>query len=290
MAIFRLEAKIIGRAQGRSAVAGAAYRSGRSIISIAAYRSGEKMHDQGRDLTFDYSRKENVEYSAIMAPSDSPSWVYDRGKLWNAVEQREDASQRPYHAQLAREVLVTLPRELTAAQCIALVRGFVHERYVSKGMIADINIHRPSASDGLAQPHAHILLTLRRLEKGRFTSKAREWNWKVKEWRPSWEKAVNAALAEAGFEERVDHRSNAARGIDREPQPKLGVTKHVRRQRGHHATRVLNYHSVNMRNHMRGQVVDMQPEYLTGEVGYSDGSVVEPARRKRMGQDQGFEP
>ena len=115
MAIYRLEARIIGRSMGKSAVGAAAYRSGRSIVSIAAYRSAEKLKDYSRDITFDYSRKERVEYSAVLAPDGAPAWVYDREKLWNAVEAREDRAKRPHEAQLAREVLVTLPRELDEA-------------------------------------------------------------------------------------------------------------------------------------------------------------------------------
>src|SRR5689334_3151584 len=103
MAIYRLEAKIIGRATGRSAVGAAAYRSGskvtakpgRSILSVAAYRSGERLTDEGRDITFDYSRKQHIEYETIMGPDHAPDWVYDRARLWNAVEEREDRAKRP---------------------------------------------------------------------------------------------------------------------------------------------------------------------------------------------------
>ena len=146
MAIYRLEAKIIGRSMGM-AVGAAAYRSGRSIVSIAAYRAAEKLTDHSRDITFDYSRKERVEYSAILAPADSPAWVYDREKLWNAVEAREDRAKRPHEAQLAREVLVTLPRELDAEQCAELVHAFTWEQFVSKGMVADV-FHPPAACIG----------------------------------------------------------------------------------------------------------------------------------------------
>ena len=233
VAIYRREAKIIGRSMGKSAVGAAAYRSGRSIVSIAAYRAAEKLKDHSRDITFDYSRKEHVEYSAILAPAGSPDWVYDREKLWNAVEAREDRAKRPAEAQLAREVLVTLPRELSAEQCAELVHAFVEEQFVSKGMVADISIHRPSASDGGEQPHAHILLTMRRLEDGEFTSKARDWNWKINEWRPAWQEHANRALAEAGIAARIDHRSLADRGIQRMPQPKQGVAMHARTHAPH---------------------------------------------------------
>jgi ATP-dependent exoDNAse (exonuclease V) alpha subunit len=248
VAIYRLEAKIIGRSMGKSAVGAAAYRSGRSIVSIAAYRAAEKLKDHSRDITFDYSRKEHVEYSAILAPAGSPDWVYDREKLWNAVEAREDRAKRPAEAQLAREVLVTLPRELSAEQCAELVHAFAEEQFVSKGMVADISIHRPSASDGGEQPHAHILLTMRRLEDGEFTSKARDWNWKINEWRPAWQEHANRALAEAGIAARIDHRSLAARGIQRMPQPKQGVAMHARTHAPHLDARRMEFARVDHEN------------------------------------------
>ena len=253
MAIYRLEARIIGRSGGHSAVGAAAYRSGRSIISIAAYRAGTKLHDEGRDITFDYSRKERVEYAGILAPADAPAWVFNREKLWNAVEAREDRAKRPAEAQLAREILVTLPRELRADQCVALVHAFVRAQFTSRGMVADIAIHRPSASDGGEQPHAHILLTMRRLEDGKFTGKAREWNWRINEWRPAWQEHANQTLKDAGFAVRIDHRSLADRGIRRQPQPKQGVALHARTDALHLIARRLEYARVNYRNRLRSQ-------------------------------------
>src|SRR4051812_7360037 len=247
MAIYRLEAKIIGRATGKSAVGAAAYRSGgkvtakpgRSILSAVAYRSGERLTDEGRGITFDYSRKQHVEYNTILGPDHAPDWVYDRGQLWNRVEEREDRAKRPWHAQLARDLLLTLPRELTPSQCIDLVERFIERACVAKGMVADIAIHCPDASDGGEQPHAHVLLTMRRLEDGEFTAKARDWNRLVTVWRPAWEEAVNDALEDAGCDARVDHRSLEERGIDREPSVKLGISNHAEgplhaeRQRAH---------------------------------------------------------
>ena len=253
MAIYRLEAKIIGRSGGQSAVGAAAYRSGRSILSVAAYRASEKLHDQTRDITFDYSRKQAVEHSEILAPDHAPEWASDRQSLWNAVEAREDQSNRPGDAQLAREVLVTLPRELGAEECIALVRAFVRDEFVGKGMVADVSVHRPMASDGGEQPHAHILLTMRRIEDGQFTSKAREWNWRVKDWRVAWQDHANSALREAGSDARIDHRSLEARGINRAPQPKQGVSMHAQSSQAHHAARRAHYAQVNHQNRVQAQ-------------------------------------
>ena len=57
----------------------------------------------------------------ILAPETAPAWVQDRAALWNAVE----AAETRRNAQLARELVLTLPRELTPEQRLedgALVR------------------------------------------------------------------------------------------------------------------------------------------------------------------------
>lgn len=286
MAIYRLEAKIIGRSSGKSAVGAAAYRSGRSILSVAAYRASEKLHDQSRDITFDYSRKERVEHSEIMAPPGSPEWAYDREKLWNAVEAREDRSNRPDDAQLAREVLVTLPRELSADECIALVQGFVRDEFMDNGMVADFSIHRPDASDGGAQPHAHVLLTMRHLEDGKFTSKAREWNWRVNDWRVAWQEHANAALEASGRPERIDHRSLEARGINRAPQPKLGVSMHARSAQAHHAARRAHHAHVQHQNRVSAQARAIERlregKRLPPGIHPSYGSQIAPERTRQV--------
>jgi hypothetical protein len=137
--------KMHSRRSGMHATGRAAYRSDTySVVSAAAYRAGEKLHDMQQDITFGYSRKSGVEYSAIMAPDNAPAWVYGRQALWDAVE----ASEKRINSRLARELEIMLPRELSAEQCVALARSYVQAHCVSKGTVADIAIHRPDASDG----------------------------------------------------------------------------------------------------------------------------------------------
>src|ERR1700675_62396 len=99
MAIYRFEAKVIGRSAGRSSTAS------------AAYRAGEALTDERTGLAFDYSRRRGVLHSEIMAPADAPDWMRDRAQLWNAVEKAEKRKD----AQLSREILLSLPHELTHA-------------------------------------------------------------------------------------------------------------------------------------------------------------------------------
>lgn len=222
MAIYHLRAKVMSRSKGQSAVAGAAYRGGgHSAIHAAAYRSGGILVDERTGQSYDYSHKGHVEHTEIMAPDGAPGWVHDRSELWNRVE----AGEKRKDAQLAREMEITLPRELTPEECKGLVRSFVAEQFVSRGMVADIAIHRPKASDGGEQPHAHVMLTMRSLDpEGQgFGPKVREWNnvALLEGWREAWAGAANRALEHAGKDERIDHRTLEAQGIDRVPLPNL---------------------------------------------------------------------
>lgn len=243
MAIYHLRAKVMSRSKGQSAVAGAAYRQGgHSAVHAAAYRSGVTLLDARTGRTYDYGRKDNVEHSEILAPEGSPAWVYDRQELWNRVE----ASEKRPDAQLAREIEISLPRELSAEVCKELVRAYVRAQFTSKGMVADIAIHRPDASDGGEQPHAHVMLTMRPVEGEGFGGKKvavlapetgqpvrdkrgkivyREWAGglveDLEQWRVAWAEAANGALERAGEEARIDHRTLKAQGIERQPLPNL---------------------------------------------------------------------
>jgi len=218
MAIFRLEAKIFGRE-----------KRGRSVIAAAAYRAGTKLKDELRDKIFDYARRtKGVIHSDILAPEDAPGWVHDSGQLWNRVE----AGEKRIDAQLAREFILAVPRELTADAQFETAVDWAKKELVTSGMVAEISLHHPK--DG-KNPHVHILCTMRKLEGEKFSAKKpREWNdvgLLVKQ-RESWAAAVNAALEKAGREERVDHRSLKDRGIDRQPEPKIGVAATAMKRKG----------------------------------------------------------
>ncbi len=136
------------------------------------YSSEEKIMDERYGAAHDYTRKTGVAASFILAPENAPDWMSNRAELWNAVE----AVERRKDAQLCREVLLSLPHELTDDQREALVRQFVRDQFVSKGMIADVNIHSHSPSGDERNDHAHILLTTRTLTASSFGPKERSWN------------------------------------------------------------------------------------------------------------------
>jgi Ti-type conjugative transfer relaxase TraA len=205
MAIYHLSASIIPRSGGRCSTA------------AAAYRAAERIHDERLGKTFDFTKKDGVEHTEIMLPDGAPAWMKDRQKLWNAVERIEKRKD----AQLAREVQVALPKELTPERQVELVREFAREHFVKHGMVADLAVHR----DNPENPHAHIMLGTREVTDKGFGKKNREWNSKnyLLGWRESWAKCVNRELAHQGHEQRVDHRSYAEQGIQLEPTSKLGA-------------------------------------------------------------------
>ena len=186
LAIYHLRCKVVGR-EIKNPRPGGNLR--KSAVAAAAYRSGERLYDNmmGKWHTRASDPNHSIEHKTILAPEDAPDWALDRQQLWNMVERREvnltDGKLKD-KAQLFREVEITLPRELSREERIELVESFVEDQFVCEGMIADIAIHNRRASDGREQPHAHIMLTMRRLETdegklgdGRvFGFKAREWN------------------------------------------------------------------------------------------------------------------
>ena len=193
MAIYHLRATMISRSQGRSATA------------AAAYRVAERIEDRRTGLTFDYAARGGVDHTEILAPDHAPDWVRDRSELWNRVEESETRK----NSQVAREVRVALPDELTHAQRVALVRDYAQAQFVDRGMVADIALHAPGREGDERNHHAHILLTTREVDAEGFTTKNRDWN-KVEVlegWREAWARDSNAALERAGLEDRVDHRT-----------------------------------------------------------------------------------
>ncbi|ESX63057.1 conjugal transfer protein TrbA [Mesorhizobium sp. LSHC422A00] len=209
MAIYHLHVKVIGRKAGSSAVAS------------AAYRSASRLRDERIERSHDFSAKRGVVHSEVMLPEDAPEAWRDRERLWNDVEAFEVRKD----AQLAREVEFALPRELSQAQGIELARDFVQAEFVSRGMVADLNVHWDRAEDGSPKPHAHVMLTMRAVDENGFGAKVRDWNATqlVERWRERWAELANERLAELDIDAHIDHRSLEAQGISLEPQTQIGA-------------------------------------------------------------------
>ena len=145
MPIFHLEAKVIKRSVGRTA------------CGAAAYMSCSRIYNDYDGVQHDYTRKGGLVWEHVFLPLMAPEAWQNRETLWNAVE----AAEKTKDSQLAREIIVALPVELAKEQWIELMSDFIQEQFVSDGMCADVAIHN---TDG-HNPHAHILLTMRPLNK-----------------------------------------------------------------------------------------------------------------------------
>ena len=152
MAIYHLEAKVVSRGAGRSAVA------------ASAYLSCSRLYNDYDGIQHDYTKKQGLVWQEVFLPEYAPQEWQDREQLWNAVEEVETAKD----SRLAREFVVALPIELSREEQVELLQEFIREQFVSDGMCADAAIHD---TDG-HNPHAHILLTVRPLdERGKWQYK-----------------------------------------------------------------------------------------------------------------------
>lgn len=287
MAIYHLEAKVVSRGAGRSAVA------------ASAYLSCSRLYNDYDGIQHDYTKKQGLVWQQVFLPEYAPQEWKDREQLWNAVEEVETAKD----SRLAREFVVALPIEMSRQEQIELLHEFIREQFVSDGMCADAAIHD---TDG-HNPHAHILLTVRPLDEqgkwqyktekeylcmkngeergftaaefkaaqnegwekqypykvgkkkvymtpsaaeaqglvradkhpkstryGRQNSISERWNSEeqLAAWRAAWADVSNRYLERSGREERIDHRSNAARGIDEIPTIHEGVTAQALKRKG----------------------------------------------------------
>ena len=212
MAIFHLNAHVVSRGKGQNAVA------------KAAYNSRTKLDDERTGQTKDYRKFDGLMFSGVFAPQDAPAWASDRQQLWNAVERREDESNRAVSARLAREIRIALPHELTDQQREWLVKDFVREQITRKGMVADVNIHAPGGKGDDRNYHVHILVTLRHMTPEGFGLVNRDWNSKeqLEQWREKWEHMANKQLERHGHDARIDRRTLEAQGIEREPTTHRG--------------------------------------------------------------------
>ena len=219
MAIYHLSVKPVSRGGGRSATA------------ASAYRAAELVRDHTTGQTFDYSRKRGVEHAEIVLPTAAAkrdiNWARNREALWNAAERAENRS----NSRVAREYEVALPHELSKAQRLELVHSFAAEIANRHRVAVDFAIHAPHREGDTRNHHAHVLATTRVIEPGGLGEKATiEWsdtNRRKAELEPAkkeieairerWAQLANEKLLEHGIPARIDHRSLAAQGIEREP-------------------------------------------------------------------------
>ena len=229
----------------------------KSAVASAAYISCEKLTNEWDGVTHDYHNKKGLLHAEIYLPDHAPKEYKDRKTLWNSVELFEKNS----NAQLARNFIIALPKELSVEENKNLITDFIQENFVSKGMIVDLAIHDES-DEGNKNIHAHIMTTLRPInEKGQWQPKSKkeyildkngekiklksgnyktrkveltDWNDKgnAEKWRENFAALCNQYLEKNNLEKRVDHRSFERQGIEEIPTIHLGASASALERKG----------------------------------------------------------
>jgi ATP-dependent exoDNAse (exonuclease V) alpha subunit len=212
VAIYHLHVKNIGRSEGRSAVA------------AAAYRAGETLPNEAEERESAFGGRRDVVLAEIILPAGAPAWMADRARLWNAAE----AAEKRKDARLAKEIEFALPRELPSAMWAEVARAMA-DAYTQRGHVVDLAIHDGSGDN----PHVHLMLATRAVTAEGFGGKLRAADGKmfVTEARTLWAKIANAALGKVGAGVQIDARSHAARAIGEPPTRHRGPDPEERRAR-----------------------------------------------------------
>ena len=225
MAIFHMQINTVSRSSGRNAPAS------------AAYRAGERIRNERTGALYDHRGRRDVLHKEIFLPSSlehsggAPEWARDRAMLWNAAERIETRD----NSRVAREYMVALPAELSASGRVALARAFARQISDRYAVAVDLAVHAPRPFGDPRNFHAHLLASTREVRPGGFGPKVGlDMNGTVRAelglpsgrsefaaLRQRWAELVNEHLRAAQVEARVDARSLAAQGIDREPLPRL---------------------------------------------------------------------
>jgi Ti-type conjugative transfer relaxase TraA len=265
MAIYHLSMKPLTRASGRSAVA------------AAAYRAAECLENERDGLVHDFTRRSGVEQVGIVLPEKVVAeWAKSRSALWNAAE----AAEKRKDARVAREIEVALPHELSREQRLSLTQEFAQHLADRYGVAVDFAIHSPHGKTDERNHHAHILMTTRQvgplglgeksdleLENKRLQALSLPTSHQqVRDIRVAWEERANVHLARAGLENRIDHRSHQARGLEIAPTQHVGVHATQMARRGLSVARTPQDEDAARRN---AELVRAHPEQvltlITGE-------------------------
>ncbi|HHX5693680.1 TPA: MobQ family relaxase [Klebsiella pneumoniae] len=193
MALYRLEMQNVSRANGVSSVAKAAYRH-RCVMFDE--RTGETHGEKS-------ANRDDLVYAEILAPDNTPDFlIKSSNDLWGFVEKTE----RRKDARTAKEFKITLPCDLSNEQNIELMKDFLLNHFVDKGIICDFVLHNDKDNKN---PHAHVMITTREITPSGFGKKVREWDTEetLHKWRKDWAKVQNQHLKKLGLKSRVSHRT-----------------------------------------------------------------------------------
>lgn len=281
MAIFHMSISNVSRAKGSSSCASLAY--------IAA----SKVYEERTHQTYSYGRKERVMKVATLLPDGAPRAYADAAQLFNAIEKYEQAS----NARTAKKIVVALPRELSLDESDEILTDFIRDNLCANGYCATYAIHRDKDGNN---PHAHILVANRQInKKGEWSSKRKmeyaldekgeriplidkktgkqkvdkrnRKQWKrisaeqnpldkkqfLEQLREAWAVECNKHLSP---EQQIDHRSNAARGIDDIPTIHEGYAARAMEERGDVSERMEINRQIRLKNDLIHQFIETLKE------------------------------
>lgn len=218
MAIYHFSIKIVARSKGQS------------VVAAAAWQTASTLYDDRIGRFHRYAGKRDIAFEALLVPAGTTLQPATRERLWNQVE----IAERYRNAQLARQIDLALPDELGLETNIDLLRAYAEEAFVAFGYSTDIAIVR-THDDGAEHYHGYVMFPTRVLSGSSFAKKKdKSWNRRAKliGWRKLWADHVNARLEAVGCPDRVDHRSNAERGLLPPTLPHVGVVATKMHRRG----------------------------------------------------------
>ena len=233
-----------------------------SAVDAAGYISREELTSEYDGHTYKPDPHEDLVHSEIDLPENAPEEYKDRATLWNSVE----AVEKQKNSQLARTFKASLPNDWTYEIAEEVVRKYVMDNFVSKGMCADWAIHDSVNDKGQRNLHFHLLLTLRAIdENGKWmpkqkkvyildkdgnkiktkkgykskTEKTTDWDDPAnsKMWRRNLTELVNETNDALKIDEHWEHRSFKELGIEEPPTIHLGSKANALEKKGIHTER-----------------------------------------------------
>ena len=234
----------------------------RSAIDANGYIEREERDCEYDGHHYKPDAKEDLVHKEVNLPENAPEEFKDSATLWNSVEMVEKSSK----AQLCRHLKMSLPNEWTYEVAEEVVRKYVLDNFVSKGMCANWAIHDAVNEKGQRNLHFHCLLTLRALdENGKWMPKQRKiyildengnkirqgknykckteqvTDWNDRKWGKIWRKNLAELINETNEALKIDaqweHKSFKELGIDAPPTIHLGSKANALEKKGIHTER-----------------------------------------------------
>lgn len=213
---------------------------GQSVIAKAAYNAREKLTEERTGEVKDYTRKQDrAVWSGLFVDKAAPAWAHDRGKLWNAA----DAFEKRKDAQIAYNVIASLPHHLTDRQREFIVKDFAREQFLRRGVVADVHIHEPSAEGDDRNHHVHMLVSMREMTPEGF-GKRRVLTWEDREqnlarWRELWAERCAKELEKAGHTQEAERWREGHRDLEHQRRAALerGDTAYAETLKSRQATK-----------------------------------------------------